>query len=96
MIQGRGHGAGFSCPCPGLGCPQKAVVSMGELFPVSKKNLSLCFRLLHFPLVGKNRKKFAYVKREMKDVAGAYSQPKMGILSAFLNIGCFFSEHDVS
>lgn len=32
---------------------------------------------------------FAYVNREMQDVAGASSQPKLGTLSAFIDIGVF-------
>lgn len=47
------------------------------------------FQATTFSIRGENRKKFACVKREMKDEAGASSQSKMRILSAFLNIGVF-------
>ena len=99
VIQRKACGTGFFCPSPGLGCfsglyllsleGKKTVVVIWELAPGgSKRNCpwDLGYNVFHSRW---KCKKFAYVNREMRDVAGASSQPEMRTLSAFLNIGGF-------
>lgn len=47
------------------------------------------YYIFHSRWKTEKKKKIAYVNREMKDIAGASSQPKMRTLSAFINIGGF-------
>lgn len=58
-----------------------------ERLLLGAKEILAGFWAATFSIHGENRKKSAYVKRETKDIAGASSQPKMGTLSACINIG---------